>query len=119
MHAELKIGDSIFFLADEMPMSSVKSPAATGSTTVMINLFVPDCDALFKQATAAGAAALTPPADMFWGDRYSQVRDPFGHVWSLATRKEDLSPEEIQARAGAFFAEMAKADASKKTDGTP
>ena len=106
MHAELVIGDSALYLADEMPMSAIKAPGAAGSTAAM-TLFVPDCDAVYKKAVDAGAKSLMPPGDMFWGDRYSQVTDPFGHVWAIATHKEDITPEEMQRRSEEFFARFA------------
>jgi PhnB protein len=106
IHAELRIGDSAFFLADEMPQSPAKAPTSVGAATVMMTIFVADCDALFKRAIAAGARELSPPTDMFWGDRYSQIVDPFGHVWALATHKEDITPEEMQKRSAAFFSQF-------------
>jgi PhnB protein len=108
IHAEIGIGDSVLMLADEMPGSPVRAPTTAGGSTVSINLFVPDCDALFQRAVAAGARPLMPPADMFWGDRYSQVIDPFGHVWAIATHQEDVSSDEMEQRTKAFFEEMAR-----------
>jgi PhnB protein len=107
IHAELRIGDSSFYLADESPQSPAKAPTSVGASTVMLTLFVSDCDGIFKQAIAAGGKELMAPADMFWGDRYSQLTDPFGHVWSIATHKEDVSPEEMEKRSAAFFAQFA------------
>lgn len=106
MHAEIMIGDSVVYLADEMPMSATKAPGPSGPTAAM-TLFVSDCDRVYKQALEAGAKSLMPPGDMFWGDRYSQVSDPFGHVWAIATHKEDVSPEEMQRRSEEFFARFA------------
>jgi PhnB protein len=109
MHAELKIGDSIIFLADEMQMpGSPKSPQTLGGTTGTINLYVPNVDELFKQAVAAGGKETMPVADQFWGDRYGSLIDPFGHTWGIGTHKEDLSPAETQQRAQEFFASMAQ-----------
>ena len=103
MHAELQIGDSMIFLADEFPeMGGCLSPPTVGGTPVVIHLYVEDVDALFNQAVSAGATVRMPLADMFWGDRYGQVVDPFGHIWSLATHKEDLTGEDIGQRAAAF-----------------
>ena len=82
MHAEIEIGDSFMMPADEW--GGVKSPKSLGGTTVSIFLYVHDVDALFKRAVAAGATATMPPTDMFWGDRYGKVSDPFGHEWSMA-----------------------------------
>ena len=101
MHASMKIGDSSFFLADEMPGmegAGSTSPTKAGSTTVVLNLYVQDSDKLFKQAVAAGAKVTMPLADQFWGDRYGQVKDPYGHVWAIATHTEDLSPKEMEER---------------------
>ena len=98
-HAEIKIGDSIIMLSDEMPQGCCRSPQALGGTAVNIFLYVKDVDKFFSQAVAAGAEVAMPLNDMFWGDRFGQVRDPFGHSWSLATHKEDVPPEELSRRA--------------------
>lgn len=106
-HAELKIGDSVIFLADEMPgPGGSQSPQAVGGSTCTLNIYVDNVDKLFEQAVNAGGKSLMPVADMFWGDRYGTITDPFGHVWSIATHKEDLSKEEIGQRAQEFFAQM-------------
>lgn len=97
-HAELKIGDSIFMLADEWPGSGMVSPAKVGSTSVGLHLYVGDCDAFFGQAVAAGAEVAMPLMNMFWGDRFGKVKDPFGHSWAIATHIEDVSPEECARR---------------------
>lgn len=108
MHAELRIGDSAVFLTDMVGgPSQVRPPSPATGTTTLIHLFVPDADALFDRAIAAGATPVMPPADMMWGDRYGQLCDPFGHVWAVATHKEDVSPAELQKRTQAFFAQMA------------
>ena len=99
MHAEIRIGDSAVYLNDEIIPMGAKSPPTIGGTPVTIHLFVPDADATFKQALAAGATERMPLQDQFWGDRYGQVVDPFGHVWSIATHKEDLTEAEIWERA--------------------
>jgi PhnB protein len=106
MHAELKIGDSIVMLADEQPDTGCKAPTSVGVSTSSLFLYVKDVDAGFKKAVEAGATPEMPPADMFWGDRFGQVRDPFGHLWGLGTHKEDLAPEEIAKRQQQFFASM-------------
>jgi PhnB protein len=106
-HAELKIGDSIIMLSDEMPQGNCRSPLALGGTAVNIFLYVKDVDEVFKRAVAAGAKIAMPLNDMFWGDRFGQVMDPFGHSWSLATHKEDVLPEELQKRAKAAMAKTA------------
>ncbi|MGH7312058.1 MAG: VOC family protein [Candidatus Rokuibacteriota bacterium] len=108
MHAELKIGDSIVMLSDEFPQGRTRSPQSLGGSTGSLFLYVPDVDAAFKRALDAGATVAMPLADMFWGDRFGQVSDPFGHVWGLATHKEDVTPEEMRKRGQAAMAEMAK-----------
>jgi uncharacterized glyoxalase superfamily protein PhnB len=115
MHAEIQIGDSLIMICDEMPgpEGCAKSPATLKGTAVVIHLYVPDVDAAFKKAVAAGATASMPVTDMFWGDRYGGVKDPFGHNWSIATHKEDLTPQQIGERAGEFFAQMAAGGACK------
>jgi len=109
MHASLKVGDSIFFLNDEMPMpGGGRSPQSIGGTPVTINLYVPDCDKIFKQAVSAGAKEVMPLDDQFWGDRYGIVDDPFGHRWAIATHKEDLTDAELAKRGQEAMAQMAK-----------
>ena len=109
MHASMKIGDSRFYLNDEMPMpGGPVSPSTLKGTCVLINLYVADCDKLYKQAVTAGAKASMPLEDQFWGDRYGQVTDPYGHVWAIATRKEDLTPAEMEERGRQFMASMPK-----------
>jgi PhnB protein len=97
MHAMLGIGDSTFMLADEMPEWGSLGPKALNGSSVVIHLYVEDVDTFFAQAVKAGAKVTMELQDMFWGDRYGQVEDPFGHRWSLATHVRDLSPEEIRA----------------------
>jgi PhnB protein len=107
MHAALSIGDSRFFLNDEMTgQQSCPSPSTLGGTAVVMNLFVPDCDKIYQQAVAAGAKATMPLADQFWGDRYGQVTDPYGHIWAIATHKEDLTPAEMEERGRQFMASV-------------
>ena len=108
-HAEMKIGNSILMLGEENRQQGCTSPASLGGTPVTLFLYVPDVDAAFQQAVAAGATVVMPLADMFWGDRYGQVADPFGHRWALATHKEDLTPAQIAERAKQFFAQGAPA----------
>jgi PhnB protein len=107
-HAELKIGDSVIFLADEFPQGPVKAPESLGSSSCVLNLYVEDVDKVYDTAVKAGGKAAMPPADMFWGDRYGQLVDPFGHVWGVATHKEEVSPEETEKRAKEFWANMAQ-----------
>ena len=102
MHCELKLGDSKVFLVDEFPEpgeEAIASPQQLGSTTVTVHLFVEDVDATIARAAAAGAKVTLPPTDMFWGDRYGRIRDPFGHSWSIATHVADYTPEEIAKNA--------------------
>jgi PhnB protein len=106
-HAELEIGDSVVMLADEFPEQGFKGPRAFGGTPVSLLLYVENVDDVFKRAIQAGARELKPLADQFYGDRMGTLEDPFGHVWSIATHVEDLSPEEMQRRAG----EMSKQQA--------
>jgi PhnB protein len=103
IHAELKIGDSRLLLVDEFPQMGCLGPQDIGGTPVTIHVFVEDVDTVFNQAVGAGAQVSMPLADMFWGDRYGQITDPFGHKWSLATHKEDLTPEQVSKRAQATF----------------
>jgi PhnB protein len=107
-HAELKIGDSVIFLADEFPQGQVKAPESLGSSSCVLNLYVEDVDKVYDTAVKAGGKAAMPPSDMFWGDRYGQLVDPFGHVWGVATHKEEVSPEETEKRAKEFWANMAQ-----------
>jgi len=108
IHAEFRIGDCSIFIADEMPMASTKSPPSLGGSSASITLYFSDCDSVYNRAVAAGAEVLMPIADMFWGDRYSIIKDPFGCVWSIATHKEDVSKEEMDRRTREFFATMPK-----------
>jgi PhnB protein len=99
MHAEIRIGDSIIMLGDESPMGGCKSPQSLGGTTMGLHIYVKDVDAAFKKAVAAGAKVSMPLMDMFWGDRYGKLTDPFGHEWSIATHTKDLTPDEIERGA--------------------
>lgn len=107
-HADLKLGNSRVMLNDEMPggQCPVASPQTTGKVTAVMHLYVENCDAVYDRAVKAGATATMPLMDAFWGDRYGQVTDPFGHVWSIATHKQDLTPAQIGEGAKAFFASM-------------
>lgn len=101
MHAEIKIGDSMIMLGDEWPDLGYKAPLP-GHTSSSLHVYVPEVDKAFKRATDAGCTIAMPIADMFWGDRYGKVADPFGHVWGLATHVEDVTPEECAKRAAAW-----------------
>jgi PhnB protein len=106
IHAALRLGDSQIFLVDDMPEpreEGVGSPPQLGGTPVTIHLFVEDADATIARAAAAGAKVTMPPTDMFWGDRYGRILDPFGHSWSIATHLEDLTPEQIAKNAQQAF----------------
>ena len=107
-HAEIKIGDSLIMLGDEMPGNCNRSPQSLGGTTGGIFLYVENADAVFNQAVAAGAEVETPVADMFWGDRYGRLKDPFGHSWSVATHVEDVTPAQIEERMQDAMAKMAQ-----------
>jgi uncharacterized glyoxalase superfamily protein PhnB len=99
MHAELQIGGSVLMLAEAM----IDSPTQGG-----IHLYVTDVDAVYQRAIAAGATTIMPPQDMFWGDRFARIADPFGQKWGIATHKEDVSLQEMGKRAAAYAASMKK-----------
>lgn len=105
MHAELRIGDSMLMLSDKFPEmgSDAKSPKDLGGSPFAIMAYVPDADTTFQQAVAAGAQARQQPEDAFWGDRYAEVSDPSGHLWGIATPKEQLTPEQIMERMKAAY----------------
>jgi len=107
-HAELKIGDSVIFVADESPQMPTKSPQTLGGCSSGVMLYVEDVDKTYGQAIDAGGKTQMPVADMFWGDRYGTLVDPYGHAWSVATHKEDIAPGEMEKRAQAFYAQHAK-----------
>jgi len=100
-HAELRIGDSIIMLADEQHEMGYRGPATLGGTTVSIVLYVEDVDAVFERAIKAGGKSRQPVADQFYGDRMGTLTDPFGHVWTVGTHTEDVSPEEMKKRMAA------------------
>jgi PhnB protein len=95
MHAEIRIGDSVIMLGDENPQMGSNSPQTLGGTTAGLMLYSENVDQAFDRAVKAGAKSLSPPADMFWGDRYGQLVDPFGHKWSIGQHIRDVSPEEM------------------------
>ncbi len=103
MHAELKIGDSPLMLAESCQEMGARDPQALGGTPVSLLIYVKDVDARFNQAIACGAKALHPVKDQFYGDRSGTVVDPYGHVWTIATHKEDVSPEEMKRRSEEFL----------------
>lgn len=100
-HAELQIGDSTLFLADEFPAHGAVGPTG-GTSPVTLHLCVTDADAAYQRAVAAGATGTMPPADMFWGDRFAKLIDPFGHHWSISEHLEDVSAEEVRKRMAAL-----------------
>lgn len=106
MHAEFQIGDSMLMLAEEGGPN--KSAESYGGSPVSIFLYVEDVDSVFNRAVQAGAKADMPPQDMFWGDRFGKLTDPFGHYWALATHIEDVAPQDMKRRQDEFFAQMAK-----------
>ncbi|MBL8749717.1 MAG: VOC family protein [Planctomycetes bacterium] len=103
MHAQLQIGDSMLLLHDEFAESGGESPDSLEGSAVTLHLYVPDVDAVFARAVAAGATVEMPVSDMFWGDRYGQIKDPCGHRWSIGTKIEDLTPAQMRERAAKFF----------------
>ena len=106
-HAELEIGDSIVMLSDPFPQSSSRPPKELGGTSAGIFVYVDNVDELYKQAIDAGATSTMEPENMFWGDRFGSVMDPFGHSWQIATHVEDVAPEEMEKRSAEWMAQMA------------
>jgi PhnB protein len=106
MHAVIRIGNSMLMLADEFPGMDSLSPATVGGTSVTLHLYVEDVDVVTDRAVKAGATVKMPVADMFWGDRYGIVADPFGHRWSIATHKQDLTAAEVRQGAEKAFSQM-------------
>jgi PhnB protein len=105
MHAELRVGDSMVMLCDEMPEMGTRSPLALGGSPASLFLYVKNVDTIAEKAAAAGATVVMPVQDMFWGDRYGKFKDPFGHEWQIATHKEDLTPKQMAKRAQAAMAQ--------------
>jgi len=106
-HAELEIGDSLVMLSDPMPQATTRPPSEVGGTTAGVFLYVEDVDAVVKKAVDAGATITMEVADQFWGDRFGSIKDPFGHIWSVATHVEDVPPAEMAQRAKEAMAAMA------------
>jgi len=108
MHAELKIGDSIIFINDEFPgMAEAPTPGVTPS--LFMFLYTEDVDSVYNRAVSMGSMVVMPLENMFWGDRYGKVMDPFGHQWGIAQHVEDVAPQEMKRRQDAMAANMAKA----------
>jgi PhnB protein len=101
-HAEMKIGEGVVMLADESPEMGHKSPQTLGGTAITLMFYVQDVDAQFAKAVAAGGTIKQPLKDQFYGDRSGTITDPFGHIWTIATHKEDVSPEEMKRRMAAL-----------------
>jgi PhnB protein len=106
-HAEMKFGNSILMLSEEVAEQGMKSPLTLGGNGSSLLIYVRNVDRAFKRAVKAGCTAILEPADMFWGDRYSKLRDPFGHEWQIATHKEDLTPEQVGERMQKWMAAQA------------
>ncbi len=105
MHAEIKVGDSIVMLGEEMPEQGGKSPKALGGTPVSLYLYLENVDAAWKRAIDAGGKEIMPLTDQFWGDRGGCFEDPFGHKWWLAQHVKDMTPEELNQAAEQFFSQ--------------
>jgi PhnB protein len=103
MHVLAKVGDSMIMFADDFSQEFGMPPLVRGNLPFVLNLYVPDADATWAKALDAGCTAKFPIGDQFWGDRYGQVQDPFGFVWAIASRKEELTPEQMQERAAKAF----------------
>jgi uncharacterized glyoxalase superfamily protein PhnB len=113
LHAQMRIGEALILLSEEGPQGEHEwagfgSPQTLGGTTVTLQIYVDDVDRAFQRALDAGAAPVCEPGDFFWGDRYSMVRDPFGHSWALGTVKEELTPNQVQERMRTYEAQFAK-----------
>jgi PhnB protein len=107
MHCEFRIGSARFFLSEELPEhGGTPSPASLGATTVAIHLYVDDCDAMVEIMKSNGAEVIATPADMFWGERFARVRDPFGHEWGISHRLCEMTSAEIKAAADKLFENM-------------
>jgi PhnB protein len=107
-HAEVKIGDTVLRICDNLPIFDAKAPSELGGTTVEIFLFVEDVDEAVRRAEGSGATVKAEPTNQFWGDRLARLTDPFGHHWLVASRVEDLTPAEIEARGKELFAGAAR-----------
>ena len=107
MHAEVHVGNSTIMMSDENPQWNMKSAETIGDSPVSLHVYVEDADAVFNQAVAAGCEVVSPLMDMFWGDRFGKVKDPFGLQWSLATHVKDMTPEEMAKAQEEFMASMA------------
>jgi len=114
LHAEIQIGDSRIMLNDEFPEMNCKSPQSVGGASTALYVYVKDVEKIFTQASAAGATVTMPVMDAFWGDRTGQLIDPYGHVWSFATHKRNLSAKELQKSQEEWFSKMTKDQQAQK-----
>ena len=108
LHAMIQIGDSFVMLSDEFSSMGLRSPSTIGGTPVSLHLYVEDADGIFKKAVSAGAIITMPLMDMFWGDRFGTVMDPYGHSWAIATHKIDMTPEGLHKAGEEYFAKLSK-----------
>lgn len=109
MHCEFRIGNARFFISEELPEhGGTPSPTRLAATSVAIHLYVDDCDAMIETMKDNGSTVLMEPVDMFWGERFGRVRDPFGHEWGVATQLREMSPDEIQSAASQVFDDMSE-----------
>lgn len=116
MHSEVKIGDSVVMIADEMPGMGAPSAKTLGNSPVGLMIYTKDVDSFFAKATAAGATTVMPVADQFWGDRYGQLQDPFGFKWSVGTHIKDMTPKQMQQAQNEWMAQMAAQGGMPKND---
>jgi uncharacterized glyoxalase superfamily protein PhnB len=114
MHAEMKIGDSTVMLTDENQEWGMKGPETLGGSPASMHLYVEDADEVYGKAVEAGCTVVLPIQDTFWGDRYAKIRDPFGHEWGIASRREDLTLQEMGARQREWMA--SQREASERSD---
>lgn len=109
MHCEFRIDNTRFFLSEELPEhGGTPSPKRLGATSVAIHLYIDDCDAMVEAMTEKGSTVLMEPTDVFWGERFTRVRDPFGHEWGITTQLREMTPDEIQAAAQQLLADMSE-----------
>ena len=108
LHAMIQIGDSFVMMSDEFLAMGMKSPTTLGGTAVTLHLYVENADKMFKQAVDAGAVITMPIMDVFWGDRFGTVMDPYGHSWAIATHKIDMTPEGLRKAGEEYFASLKK-----------
>ena len=117
MHCEFRLGQARFFLSEELPEhGGTPSPQSLSATTVAIHLYVEDCDALVNRMTHQGATLLMEPTDVFWGERFARVRDPFGHEWGITTQLTQMTPEAIQTAAEQMFKDLSESSTESNLD---